>query len=287
MSNIKIFQKGFNFSQDGPGNRLVIHLQGCNMNCPWCSNPEGMDFNGSLIKKATLKPEACPLGAISNNSVDRNICRDCFKKECISKFGGLKCSCIEVSTEDLLKECLRCEPMFFDGGGVTLTGGEPTLQFEALLELLSKLKEKGIHTALETNATNPRLPELFELVDFLITDIKHYDNDMHKSVTGVENTTVIENISRAAQTRKQLLIRIPLIGGFNCREGDGKGFSALLSKICTEVCSVELLKYHEYGKDKWLNCGKDYVVKDAYVSNEVFNLFKTELVSKGLNIVKT
>ncbi|MBQ7046226.1 MAG: glycyl-radical enzyme activating protein [Oscillospiraceae bacterium] len=287
MSNIKFFQKGFNFSQDGPGNRLVIHLQGCNMKCPWCSNPEGMAFGGTLIKKGKLKQEACPFGAISDDCVNRTICEDCSDKLCISKFGGLKLSCSELSVDDLLQECLRCEPMFFDGGGVTLTGGEPTMQFEAVRELLVRLKENGIHTALETNATNPRLPELFEFVDFLITDIKHYDNDTHKLVTGIENTVVINNIRNAAQKRKQLLIRIPLIGGFNCRKDDEKGFGDILSEICTEACSVELLRYHEYGKDKWLSCGMDYKMKDAHVSDEVFVGFKDELVARGLHIVKT
>lgn len=107
--DLHIFQRGFNFSQDGPGNRLVYHLQGCNLHCPWCSNPEGMTFCGGTV----------------------------------------------CSVEDIVAEVLRSRPMFFDGGGVTLTGGEAAMQPQAVKELLSALSGYGIHTALESNGTAP------------------------------------------------------------------------------------------------------------------------------------
>ena len=95
---LRIFQKGFNYSQDGPGNRLVYHLQGCNLRCPWCANPEGLSVEGG---------ERYPV-------------------------------------EALVQEVLRSRAMFFDGGGVTLTGGEVTLQFDALKELLTRLHAEGV-----------------------------------------------------------------------------------------------------------------------------------------------
>ncbi|MEE1284314.1 MAG: radical SAM protein, partial [Acutalibacteraceae bacterium] len=157
--------KGFNYSQDGPGNRLVYHLQGCNLHCLWCSNPESMKT---------------------------------------VKYGG-------ISVEDMAKQIVAAEPMFFDGGGVTFTGGEPTLQFEALKKLLVILKEKGISTAIETNGTNPRLPELFELIDFLIMDFKHYDGELLKKYTGLDGSIIKENYKKIAESGRQCHIRIPLI----------------------------------------------------------------------------
>lgn len=133
---IRIFNKGFNFSQDGPGNRLVYHLQGCNLYCPWCSNPEGMDISGGESYKV----------------------------------------------EELISEALSCKPMLFSGGGVTLTGGEPTLQFDAVSELLRGLTDNGINTALESNGTHRRLPDLFKFVDHLILDFKHPDDACHKDI---------------------------------------------------------------------------------------------------------
>ena len=100
---IQYFQKGFNYSQDGCGNRLVIHLQGCNLHCPWCSNPEGMAMQGETY----------------------------------------------ISTETLLQEILSSRRLFFDGGGITFTGGECTLQKNALNTLLQDCKRHGIHTAMQ------------------------------------------------------------------------------------------------------------------------------------------
>ena len=123
---LRIFQKGFNYSQDGPGNRLVYHLQGCNLRCPWCANPEGLSVEGG---------ERYPV-------------------------------------EVLVQEVLRSRAMFFDGGGVTLTGGEVTLQFDALKELLMCLHAEGVSACIETNGCSPRLPELFGLLDTTALDIR-------------------------------------------------------------------------------------------------------------------
>ena len=87
---LKLFQKGFNYSQDGQGNRLVYHLQGCNMTCPWCANPEGMPMEGAMIREAGKSP---------------------------------RLSCKVYETEEILREAVSCVPMFFDGGGVTFSGG--------------------------------------------------------------------------------------------------------------------------------------------------------------------
>ena len=102
-NEIHIFQKGFNYSQDGPGNRLVYHLAGCNLNCPWCSNPEGLE-----------------------------------KTEIASS----------LTIENIVKEALSCKMMFFDGGGVTLTGGEVTCQKDAVINLLNSTKLANLHMLL-------------------------------------------------------------------------------------------------------------------------------------------
>ena len=167
---IHIFQKGFNYSQDGPGNRLVYHLSGCNLKCPWCSNPEGM------------KP--------SENAT-------------------------HLTTESIVKEALSCKMMFIDGGGVTLTGGEVTCQKDGVLNLLNQLKENGIHTCIETNASLKNCEDIFETVDYMIADFKSPDAEKLKSVTGADLEIIKENLLFRAKTLKPLLIRIPLINGFN------------------------------------------------------------------------
>ena len=105
---MRIFQKGFNFSEDGPGNRLVYHVAGCNLRCRWCANPEGF---------------------------------------CVASTHR------EISPAEILAEAERCRMLFFEGGGVTFTGGEVTLYTDELIEVLRALRERGIHTAIETNGT--------------------------------------------------------------------------------------------------------------------------------------
>lgn len=238
---IRIFQKGFNYAQDGSGNRLVYHLQGCNLSCPWCSNPEGMAFSGGTA----------------------------------------------VSAEELEQEAVRCRAMFFDGGGVTFTGGECTCQFDGLREVLTRLKRQGISTAIETNGTAPRLAELFPLIDELIMDCKHYDDETHRRFTGCGNAQIIENLRAAAAQHPCVLVRIPLIGSFNASAADMERFAALFLSCDTAHVRFELLPYHEYGKDKWEKCHKPYTVKNAFVSEEERRQYEDILRGCGLQVVRT
>lgn len=238
---IRYFQKGFNYSQDGPGNRLVYHLQGCNMRCPWCANPEGMTLSGG-----------------KSESVDA-----------------------------LAQEVQRSRSMFFDGGGVTFTGGEPTMQFEALSRLLTKLKELGVDTAIETNGTNPRLPELFDKLDHIMMDFKQPFPEKHRQCTAVASDVLLRNLELAAQSGKDLLIRIPMINGYNTDPEDMAEFAHVLSSLGGENLRVELLRYHEYGKVKWEKLGWDYTVQNGKVSDDQYGMFREILQRNGLKIVTT
>lgn len=237
---IKVLQKGFNYSQDGPGNRLVYHLQGCNLHCPWCSNPESMRIDAGK----------------------------------------------ETETDDIVKQAINAEMMFFDGGGVTFTGGEPTVQFDALKETLILLKENKINTVIETNGTNPKLPELFDFIDYLIMDFKHHNSDKLKEFTGVGNETVIKNIAAACQKNKNPLLRIPLIHGFNSSVEDAENFAEIL-KDYKEKLRIEILRYHEYGKDKWKQNNMEYTMENAFVGDDEFEIFCNILKSNGFTLIKT
>lgn len=238
---LRIFQKGFNFSQDGPGNRLVYHLQGCNLRCPWCSNPEGLSPDGGTV----------------------------------------------YTVDAVVEEVLRSRMLFFEGGGVTLTGGEVTVQFEPVRELLTRLHEAGIHTCIETNGICPRLPELFPVLDLLIMDIKHYDPEKHRQVTGASNAVTVDNIRAALEAGQELALRIPLIGGFNASPEDAEGFVKLLSGL-EGTFTLELLPYHEYGRDKYAMLGLNYLMgPEAKVSPERLREFTAILKAGGLFLIKT
>lgn len=117
---VNVFRKGFNYSQDGPGNRLVYHLQGCNMRCAWCSNPEGMARKGTLLVDADgLRKSACPHGAIAGKVIDRERCALCTTRECltINRNQSIRWSSSPCDVEALVAEAKRSVPLYFDAGG--------------------------------------------------------------------------------------------------------------------------------------------------------------------------
>ena len=193
-----LFQKGFHYAQDGPGNRLIYHLQGCPLRCPWCSNPEGMELTGSAT---TLTIDA------------------------------------------ILKEVLSCKMLFIDGGGVTLTGGEVTCQREGVIALLRLLKENKIHTCIETNASFKNCEEIFEAVDYMIADFKSPDGNLLRSVTGADIEIIKQNLLYRAKSGKPLLVRIPLINGFNCGKENAALFCDFLISLRLQATKICFLKY--------------------------------------------
>lgn len=282
---MKVFQKGFNYSQDGDGNRLVYHLQGCNMKCPWCANPEGMPLEGVIVADEDwILESVCPHNAIKGTWVDRLVCETCEKKECVTEHNtkGMYLSYEEMTTDEIVEEALANEMMFYDGGGVTFTGGEATVQFREIKEVLRRLKEHGIHTAIETNGTHIRLPELFPYIDQLIMDCKLCDSRKHEEMTGIANESVMRNIREAAKCHPRLHIRVPLIGKVNDSVEDREAFLAFFREIQGENVTFEVLAYHEFGKKKWEQCGRKYqMTEEAYVDEEVLKAFRKAIAESG------
>ncbi len=240
------FEKGFNFSQDGPGNRLVIHLSGCNLICPWCSNPEGM------VKSDSTK---------------------------------------SIAIDELFKEIVSCKMMFFENGGVTFTGGEISLQSKPLLKLFEMLKKEGISTCIETNASLKESGELLLSCDYAIADFKSPDKEILKSVTGADIEIIKKNLLKRAETKKPLLLRIPLINGFNNGIDNAKKFASYFSELQLKSNSdeiyIEILTYHEYGKEKWEKVGKEYKFNNGFVPEADVKILKNELEKYNLKIIKT
>lgn len=283
---MKIFQKGFNYSQDGPGNRLVLHLQGCNMRCPWCANPEGLDAKGVLMTdEKWLEPSFCPHGAVREHTLDREVCKNCTGMECIRlhRGKGIKYSCQDIETGALIEEILAAQMMYYDGGGVTFTGGECTVQFDELQTVLKELKAQEINTAIESNGAHVKLPELFPYIDHLILDCKLINEEKHKEVMGISNRIILENIRKAAEKHPSVHVRVPLIGGINNGEEEIKELLTFFQSLPQEHIAFEVLKYHEYGKQKWAECGLAYAMDEkAKVTSEEVNVFKERIKKAGL-----
>jgi pyruvate formate lyase activating enzyme len=200
------------------------------MRCGWCSNPEGM----AVYNKETT--------------------------------GSIQCK--EYDTRTVLEEIESCKPMFFDGGGVTFTGGEPTLQFEALKELLQGAYAAGVNTAIESNATHKNLDELFPWIDQLILDFKFASDEKQIRYTGVSNKQIKENFKKAFSSGKHVLVRIPVINHINSDDEEISEIIRFMTSNDTGNARFELLPYHEYGKVKWDKCGKEYKITDGFVSKD-------------------
>lgn len=290
MNQIKIFSKGWNFSQDGPGNRLVYHFQGCNFFCPWCSNPEGIALNGTLLVKTDkLVETVCPYGAITNKMIDRLMCDKCVDRPCLNRNRneGVQWSAKEYAIAEIIEEIENARPLFYEGGGVTITGGEPTLQFGLLKMLLQKIKSLSVHTTMETNGTHPDLPDLFDLLDLLIVDLKHYDCDIHNEIIGRKNGNTLINLKKAASAGIRLWVRIPLIPGFNDGDENMEKFISVIKAFATENVSVELLRYHEYGKVKWEQAGMEYTMDSKFISMDDFRKYEKMFVDNNIKIINT
>ena len=287
---LRVFQEGFNYAQDGPGNRLVYHLQGCNLRCPWCANPEGLDPAGTLLVQAEWLTEAvCPHHAIREHRLDRSRCASCTPRPCLHerRNQGIRCSARVLTVAALVDQARRSAPLMFDGGGVTLSGGEPTLQFRAVAQLLGQLKAEGFHTALETNGTHPRLPELFPLVDALILDVKHHDDAVLRRVTGVGDAVLRRNLARACAGHGDLRVRIPVVHGFNDAPGDAERFADAFAALPTDRATFECLPFHEYGKIKWAQCGLPYRMGDGALAAGTLEHFQAVFRARNLRVVET
>ncbi len=234
---MRILQKGFNYSQDGPGNRLVYHLQGCNFRCKWCSNADSIPLENPNAK--------------------------------------------DYSVDEIFDEIIRSRMMFFDGGGVTFTGGEVCMQSDELIELLKKIKSVGINTCIESNASLPSIKEIAEYIDYLIVDFKHFDDETHKKWVGASNKTVKENIGYFLSNGRQLHIRIPVIHRVN---DNPEGFAEYFKNFSTSEAVFEFLAYHEYGKDKWKG---EYEISDGFLPPDTIKKFTTVFENYGMKTVVT
>jgi pyruvate formate lyase activating enzyme len=292
--SIKLFQTGWNYSQDGPGNRLLLHFQGCNFDCPWCSNPEGRSLQGEIfVRKDLLTPGVCPHGAIHQTQLNRTICISCNEKECLTsrKNKGISFTSRDYEVPELVQMASESQLLFYDGGGVTITGGEATLQFEDLSTLLEQLKSRDIHTALETNGSHKDLQNLFAFLDLLIFDIKHWDFSKAAPLIKNKGPRVIENLERACRSSLEILARITLIPGFNDSPEDMKHFARMIAGMNPgENFSLELLEFHEFGRQKWDAIGQKYrgpLAEHSTTSASELEQYKSIFKTHGIQCVTT
>ena len=263
VSNIERFA-----IHDGPGIRTTVFLKGCPLHCPWCANPETWTkdpvimYQERLCEHCETCAHVCPNQAVSfaggNYQIDRSRCTACgiCVKNCIP--GALSVNGMAMKEEEIIETVLRDKDYYEEsGGGLTISGGEPLFQKEAVLRLLKLAKDAGLHVAAETTGMydTGHLRACEPYIDLFLFDIKHTDPMKLKETTGADFDLVKQNFEYLCEKRPQdVIVRVPVIPGFN----DDAVEDIIAFAKAHSVHAVNLLPYHSLGTTKWYQLQKDY-----------------------------
>ena len=254
---------------DGPGIRIVVFLKGCNLNCTWCHNPEGVSdetermYAASRCIRCGTCVAACPEKAITltNEGIitDRALCKMCGECAEVCPTKAIEISGIKFSVAEIIQE-IEKERVFFDQslGGVTFSGGEPLLHHKFLIRLLEECGKRGIHRAIDTAGfvSNDIIMSVARYTDLFLYDLKIMDPEKHRKWIGMTNERILENLKALADTGVAIIIRIPLIGGVNDDAENLKATARFVAELSGEKKEVNLLPYHKIAQTKYRKLGR-------------------------------
>lgn len=282
---------------DGPGIRSTVFLKGCPLRCLWCSSPQTWSPEPRVIYRARSCisclqcVEECPAGSLAPAGggtgeprtdvpddqgsdpvnpgiiIDRERCTGCGRCVDICPSGALGLDGSRMSSEQVVDTVKKDLPYYRkSGGGVTLSGGEPTVQADFLIEILRGCRREGIHTAVETTGCTgwKSLREILPLVDLLLYDLKHMDPGQHAELTGRDNELILRNLERACrEDHAPIVVHIPLVPGCNDDRGN---LDALLDYLeGLGLIKLGVLPFHKLGLHEYEELGITCSLEDRPV----------------------
>lgn len=262
-------------THDGDGIRTTIFLKGCPLRCLWCQNPEGLSSEPQLIY---LENKCIHCGTCTrvckNNSIIMKDGKIHIDKSAANDWAGpidacpaacLTMDCKFYSVEEVVELVLKDEAFFKYGGGVTLSGGEPFFQKDFTIALLRALKAKKIHTAIETSlyVEQEVVKHAFYYLDSIYADLKVFNREKHKELTGVYNDIIKENIKFILESgkRDKVIIRTSLIPTMTATKENIYDIAKFIAGIYPEV-RYELLNYNPLAEAKYKLVDREYCFKE-------------------------
>jgi len=284
---------------DGPGIRTTVFLKGCPLRCGWCSNRESLRPYPEIITRDVKCircgkcVEACPEQAIAVVEDTRIIqwekCNNCIECAEVCPSGAIEAAGKDMTVAEVMDTVGR-DASFYrrTGGGMTLSGGEPLVQWEFALKLLQEAKRRGLHTVLDTTGHGDWevLDEILKFTDLVLYDVKHARTARHREGTGVANERILDNLRRTvAKPGIEVWVRHPMIPRFNDSEEELEELCKLVLTLKPPMEKISLLPYHKFGELKYAAMGKEYPWKEIpTISDEQVEKFKKLVESHGIEV---
>jgi len=287
---------------DGPGIRTTVFLKGCALECFWCHNPEGRHAYPEVryFPERCIACGSCAAACPRSAHVLENGVHIFFRERC----GGTG-ACVEtcfsealqmngrlMSVQEVMSEVIADRPFYeSSGGGVTLSGGEPTLDSPFALAILEACKVEGLHTAIETCGECPwgALESLLPATDLVMMDIKSMSDETHRRVTGKGNGRILANARLLAGSGASLVFRTPVVRGVNDSNEEVARIAAFIRELAglraaapgngagQREIRYELLRFHRLASDKYRSLGRQYRAAslDPLPNEEMLGLLET------------
>lgn len=265
-------------TEDGPGVRTTAFLKGCTLACAWCHNPESIDprpqvqWMGNRCIGCRMCVTACPQHALeltgSGMQLDRSLCTGCGMCVTACPSGAMDLLGARWTVQGLLAEVVKDRAYFGPDGGVTVSGGEPTLQAEFCRSFLAAAHTAGLHTAIDTcgMVATDRFLAVAREADLVLYDLKEADGAAHKIFTGQDNTIILANVLVLADMMRRegrpraLWIRTPLIPGATAAELNIRVLGAFIAENLADVVSRwDLCAFNNLARDKYARLGRDWL----------------------------